>query len=126
MTHVPYYPRFSMGTALRRLFPAEGRWFGSDLDPEVERHNQRLWKTFSLPIIVILNMLMFLRTYVLDQVSPVKSMAMGCWATVLDVSYGVWFMTNDIDVCRCLGYLVSFIFLGIGPLLDSLFRPGFG
>ena len=55
MTHVPYYPRFSMGTALRRLFPAEGRWFGSDLDPEFVRHNQRSWKTFSRPIIITFN-----------------------------------------------------------------------
>ena len=53
-------------------------------------------------------------------VSPVKCMVMGCWITVTDVSYVVWFMTNDIDLCRYLGYFVSFLFLGIGPLLDSL------
>ena len=56
----------------------------------------------------------------LDHVSPVKFMVMGCWITMVDVSYVVWFMTNDIDLCRYLGYFVSFLFLGIGPLLDSL------
>ena len=59
----------------------------------------------------------------LDHVSPVKCMVMGCWITVTDVSYVVWFMTNDIDLCRYLGYFVSFLFLGIGPLLDSLLDP---